>query len=149
MYRNLLLATDGERGATTATEHAVALAAAVDAVLHAVHVIDTDLYAAYGGDEYVAEAEGLDHALEERGRAALADVRDRAEAAGVAVETDLRRGNPAESVVAAAAETDADLVVVGTARRSDEYRSLLGSVAERVTRLADRPTLVVKTDATD
>ncbi|QLG61854.1 cation-transporting P-type ATPase [Halorarum salinum] len=40
---------------------------------------------------------------------------------------------------------DVDLIVLGTRRRPAEYRSLLGSVTDRVIRLTDRPSLVVKT----
>lgn len=36
-------------------------------------------------------------------------------------------------------------MVAGSKRRPDAYRALLGSVTERVVRLADRPVLVVKT----
>jgi nucleotide-binding universal stress UspA family protein len=38
----------------------------------------------------------------------------------------------------------ADLVVMGTERRDDEYRRLVGSVTERVVRMADVPVHVVK-----
>jgi nucleotide-binding universal stress UspA family protein len=49
--------------------------------------------------------------------------------------------------VDAAADLGATLVVMGTERRSGEYRRLLGSVTERVVRLADAAVLVVKADA--
>jgi nucleotide-binding universal stress UspA family protein len=64
--------------------------------------------------------------------------------AGVAVERHLRRGRPAEAIVAFAAECDADLVVMGTQGRSgfDRIRHA-GSTTERVLRSASVPVLAV------
>ena len=52
-------------------------------------------------------------------------------------------GLPAETLLAYALEHDVDLVVMGTAGRSGFARLLLGSVAEALVRLADRPVLSV------
>lgn len=48
----------------------------------------------------------------------------------------VRRGAPAENIVQLAAHLDADLIVIGTHGRRGVQRLLLGSVAERVLRLA-------------
>jgi nucleotide-binding universal stress UspA family protein len=55
-----------------------------------------------------------------------------------------RLGSAAEQLVQLAADLDADLVVVGTHGRHGMARLLLGSVAERVIRLAHCPVLVVR-----
>lgn len=55
-----------------------------------------------------------------------------------------RLGGAAEQLVQLAADLDADLVVVGTHGRHGMARLLLGSVAERVLRLARCPVLVVR-----
>lgn len=60
------------------------------------------------------------------------------------VETRLAEGDPAREIVAAAKETDADLVVMGTHGRTGLGRLLLGSVAELVLRKAPCPVLTVK-----
>ena len=57
-------------------------------------------------------------------------------------------GHPAETIVRAAADRDADLIVVGTHGRGGVARMLMGSVAERVVRLAACPVLTVR-DAQD
>ena len=85
--------------------------------------------------------------LEERGHEALESVGEAGADRGVDVVRALEHGVPEERILAYAADHDVDLVVVGTRRRPDEYRSLLGSTTERVARLADRPVLVVKTAA--
>lgn len=145
MYDRILLSTDGSVASTEAETHAIELAATHDARLHVLYVVDEAVITAYSGDEYVDEAEGPEHGLEELGEDVLAGLRDRATAADVDVETALRHGHPPEAIVAYADESDADLLVLGTKRRPDEYRALLGSVTDRVLRLTSRPAVVVKT----
>ncbi|OXI28786.1 hypothetical protein CFB89_31765 [Burkholderia sp. AU16741] len=54
-------------------------------------------------------------------------------------------GEDVSSVLArAAAECDADLIVMGTHGRRGMRRAVLGSVAESLVRTADRPVLVVR-----
>ena len=146
MYENILLATDGSVASRNATSHAIGLADLHDAMLHVLFVVDSDIYSAYSGDEYVDEREGPEHGLEEVGEEALAAVRTRAADRDVEVFEELRHGRPHEEIVEYAGQEGVDLVVLGTRRHPDEYRSLLGSVTDRVVRLADEPVTVVKTD---
>lgn len=60
------------------------------------------------------------------------------------VVTHLLDGEPAQELVWLAAHIDADLIVVGTHGRRGISRVLLGSVAERVVRLAGCPVCVVR-----
>lgn len=60
------------------------------------------------------------------------------------VETLLVDGDPAYEIVAAAKETGADLVIMGTHGRTGLSRLVLGSVAEQVLRKAPCPVLTVK-----
>ena len=55
-----------------------------------------------------------------------------------------RRGAPAENVAQLAADLDADLVVVGSHGHRGLERIFLGSVAERVSRLARCPVWIVR-----
>lgn len=71
-----------------------------------------------------------------------ADVRDRAPR--LEVEVVVARGAPAEAILQAADEHRVDRIVVGTHGRTGLAHALLGSVAERVLRLAKVPVLVVK-----
>jgi nucleotide-binding universal stress UspA family protein len=147
MYDRILLATDGSVASENAESHAVGLADTHGATLYALYVVDESVYTAYSGDEYVDEAEGPEHGLEEEGRKALERVRTEAEAAGVDVVDSLQHGDPVTAIVDYGEREDVDLIVLGTQRRPAEYRALLGSVTGRVLRLTARPTTVVKTES--
>jgi nucleotide-binding universal stress UspA family protein len=53
-------------------------------------------------------------------------------------------GAPAETIVRVAREQEADLIVMGTHGRTGLQHVLLGSVAEKVVRLAECPVLTVR-----
>ena len=59
----------------------------------------------------------------------------------------LRTGVPHEEIVALAQDERADLIVIGTHGRGGINRALLGSVADRVVRLAPCPVLTVREPA--
>lgn len=61
----------------------------------------------------------------------------------------MQHGHPAETIEAYVEDHEADLLVLGTKRRSDEYRALLGSVTDRVLRMTNRPAVVVKTEVSE
>jgi nucleotide-binding universal stress UspA family protein len=63
---------------------------------------------------------------------------------GLAARYVLRTGTAPEELVQAAADENADLVVVGTHGRTGLDRLVIGSVAERVVRTAPCPVLTVK-----
>lgn len=66
-----------------------------------------------------------------------------AQARGIAVESRVLEGDPAEALVAQAALDGADLIVMGSHGRRGFDRLMLGSVAEQVVRTAPLPVLVV------
>jgi len=62
------------------------------------------------------------------------------------LHAEVRFGDPGTVVADRAEELSAELIVIGSHGRSGLARLMLGSVAERVTRLARCPVLVVKLD---
>jgi nucleotide-binding universal stress UspA family protein len=146
MFDRILLSTDGTVASEEAESHAIELAAEQDAVLHVLYVVDADIVTAYSGDEYVDEAEGPEHGLEEQGTETLSRISRRATEADIEHEAALHFGHPPETIVDYATDHEIDLLVLGTKRRPEEYRSLLGSVTDRVLRLTARPVTVVKTE---
>jgi nucleotide-binding universal stress UspA family protein len=144
-FDDVLVPTDGSASAQAAADHAIDLALATDAALHIVHVVDLG----FVRDE--VDAGAVLDALEEAGEQALRTVIDRAEEAGVStIESSVLSGTPHRAIVEYTDERDIDCVVMGTHGRTGVDRYLLGSVAERVVRLADVPVLALKApDTTD
>jgi nucleotide-binding universal stress UspA family protein len=65
------------------------------------------------------------------------------------LELAARVGDPAEEIVEYAVENQHDLIVMGTHGRSGFKRLWIGSVAERVTRTASCPVLVIRSKPSD
>ena len=137
-FERVLVPTDGSDGARAAAEHAVELAAASDAALDVVSVLDAN---AVG---YELASTTIRDALEERGRRSVQQVLELAADTDLQVETAVLQGTVARSIVEYADEHDADCIVIGTHGRTGAERVLLGSVAERVVRLASVPVIGVK-----
>lgn len=139
MYDSILVATDGSEAATTAIDHAIALAQRFDAPLYGIAVVDERT----GYDNGIVDPEEARRHLEERAAGWLEDLETTAMDCGVAVETAVRSGVPHEEILDYAAEHDAGAIVLGSRGRSSFKGALLGSTVDRVVRTADRPVLVV------
>ncbi len=135
MYRKILYPVDGSELSTAALPHVVALAEATGAPVVVVQAV-----------EIVTEADAM--TVPERRTEAEASTGRTAralEAAGVAVEaTHVIEGDAGRSIVTAADEEAADIIVMATQGRSGLRRLALGSVAEYVMVHAGRPVLLVR-----
>jgi nucleotide-binding universal stress UspA family protein len=144
-FGNILVATDFGEAAGLALAHGRELARRFEAVLHVMHVVD-DLGARLGKvpdsspalDTIQAEAEAaarlrLESLLTDDDRAALR-----------ARTVILTSPAPAVTITSYARDEHVDLIVIGTHGRGPVARFLLGSVADRVLRLAACPVLVVR-----
>ena len=146
MYDRILLPTDGSEGVSRAIDHAIDAAERYDAELHVLYVVDAPAVNAYSGDEFVHEFEGMEQTLEDEGLDSVGEIAERAEGAGVdEVVTEIVHGTPYEQILRYIDEYDIDLTVMGTKERSGDYRRMLGSVTERVSRLSSRPVSIIKT----
>jgi nucleotide-binding universal stress UspA family protein len=138
----LLVPTDFSETAADAEAQAVALARALDAEIVLLHVaVETPLYneGPLGVDTrevYEAQRQWADQTLEKR----AATMRGQ----GVTTRWLRRAGVAFREIVEIAAAERADLIVMGTHGRSGLNRLLLGSVADRVIRLAPCPVLAVR-----
>ncbi len=145
MYDTLLVPTDGSEGTTAAATHAFGLADTYDATVVLVSVVDTrNRFGGWSTGTDPDEPTAMDRAEAEAGRA-LQRVADEAPP-GVTVESHVERGVPHEVIVELVESRGIDLVVMGTHGRTGVKRQILGSVTERVLRLADAPVLAVGLD---
>lgn len=143
LYDRILVPTDGSAATERAVREAVDLAAAHDATIHALYVVNTASFASIPTESSV---EGVSDMLEREGDAALEAVEEAAVERGVPVERVQLDGSPAREIVRYAERSDCDLVVMGTHGRGGIDRLLLGSVAERVVRSSTVPVLTVRVD---
>jgi len=137
MYASILFPTDGSAGAERAFEHALALAEDQQATLHILHVVDV-----------VAPAASLHDMIAERmietGTELVDSIAESASDRGVDVETAVREGDAAETIVDYAANAGIDLIVMPTHGRPELSKSILGSVTDKVIRTGDVPVTVIK-----
>jgi nucleotide-binding universal stress UspA family protein len=142
----ILVPTDFSADAEVAVAHAAEFAQRFGAAVHLLHVVDDTLAAGMWSSEmYTAEVAGLQVNLvkdaEQRIRQATLPT------SGVPLHTEVRTGRPAATIVEAARELSADLIVMGTTGRTGVAHLLLGSVAERVVRTAPCPVLTIRSKA--
>ncbi|VWD14846.1 UspA domain-containing protein [Burkholderia lata] len=145
MYSNILVALDGSDTSSRALDAALTLASETGAKLTPVYVVDflVPAYDMYGYDPSI-----LVDAFREDGLRVTEDAARRMKARDVAGTPQISNVEPAgedipHRIVALADEIEADLIVMGTHGRRGVQRLFLGSVAERMLRLATRPVLMI------
>ena len=126
MLRALSCQRTSVRCPTLTLEHAIALASLCRASSHLMHV-QADAIADTDDDER-----------------RLAGLVSRCHVQTIVVTSQVCAGQPAASIVKAAADRAVDLIVLGTHGRRGVAHLMLGSVAEQVVRTAPRPVLTVR-----
>jgi nucleotide-binding universal stress UspA family protein len=139
--RHILVAHDFSEFSDAALDYGLALAAKFGARVTVVHVYDVP---SLGAPEVLILATDWTKQFGVVARESLDQVVAQTRERGVAVEAVLRRGTAWREVVAVAEEVKADLIVVGTEGRRGVTRALLGSVAERIARMATCSVLVAR-----
>lgn len=128
------LATDGWVGTTDATSHAIELAGAYDARLHALYAVDVD-----------SDAPEIRDAFEAAGEQATATVVETATDAGIEATGTVTHGQAHEAILDYVNEENIDVLVLGTESKSTLQRLVMGSVAQRVIPNATVPVITVRT----
>jgi nucleotide-binding universal stress UspA family protein len=137
-YEDVLVPTDGSETAIRAADHGLALAAALDATVHALSVVDDSVLGPDG--QAVSPGEEGEAAATE----AVEAVAAKAEELGVPeTVTHVQRGGPVETILDCIEANGIDAVVMGTTGRTGTDRILLGSVAEKTVRSAPVPVVTV------
>ena len=138
--RTILVPTDFSLCSAAALDFAVALATRLDAEIRLVHVLPT-LTTLAMPPLVPLPAEWLE-STRKLAQTHLATAAERVDR--VKVTTELLDGSLDDAVLAAAAASKADLIVMGTHGRRGVSHLLLGSVAERVVRQSPIPVLTVR-----
>ncbi len=142
--RTILVAYDFSDPSRRALDRALELAEALRSTVRLLHVVDTSGVIGGGPVGNLPEIAGIANQIRSGSAAELERVADAADPGRSRIgRVDVREGRAADTIAAFAREERAALIVVGTRGRTGLPRLLLGSVAERVARLAPCDVLVV------
>jgi nucleotide-binding universal stress UspA family protein len=139
-FKTILVPTDFGDAAQLALEYAQVIARRFDAGLRVLHVVETPL------------PRDIELSAPDAGRANERAMQDARRGLAEALEQlpdgnvtgQLLIGHAADQIVAYAAEHGVDLIVMGTHGRGALARVIVGSVAERVVRMAPCPVFIVR-----
>lgn len=138
MYDHILVPYDGSDEARKGAEHAIELAEALGATVHALYVIDlpgTPRALSIRDDE-----EEMRQEYREYGKEVMANLGTVAEERDVPYQTHFRTGAPSEEIVEFAEEAEMDAIVLGSAFRG-KLGNLIGGTMDKVVRTATVPVI--------
>jgi len=143
MYDQILLPYDGSDGAAAVLQHVGTLAEWADATVDVLYVADTNR------DSVTVLEDRVVDALVREGKEVVSEATDILAAMGVDADAHVVQGDPAPGIVEFADAHDYDLLVMPTHGRTGVSRYLLGSVTEKVVRLASTPVLTAHIDVAE
>lgn len=141
-HKRVLVALDGSTSSEAVLRFVLDIAGPLDMTVMLVRVVEAlppvmtpELYAAS-----LEDVEGRRRDAEEY----LAPIAAALRARGVETAWAVRRGRPADEILAAAAESGVDMIAMATHGRAGVGRLLFGSVAEAVLRRATVPVFMIR-----
>jgi len=138
MFKNILLAFDGSECSNKAIVYAANLAEQYGAALLLVHVFPqtSDMLGYEDFEKLFSKRKSAGQAVVDKALQKLDQTR-------LKVQTELLEGPEADSILKAAENLPADLIVMGTRGLGAVKELLLGSVSRKVLHLASCPVMVV------
>jgi nucleotide-binding universal stress UspA family protein len=137
MYKRALVALDGSPVAETIIPFILDIAGPLDLEVILLRVLQPLPPVVVEGAAYVPAGDPV----ADRIAPVAIELRNK----GVRVTTEVRSGDPAQEIVAAAREAGADLIAMSTHGRGGLGRLIFGSVAEAVLREAEIPVFLMRT----
>jgi nucleotide-binding universal stress UspA family protein len=143
--KNILVATDFGEAADSALSYGRELAGRFGATLHVLNVVENFYVTTFGAETYAAFVPEMQRELETAARKRLDEALIDSDGSGPATRPAvMTSGSAAYAIVDYARENSIDLIVMGTHGRGALAHLMMGSVAERVVRLASCPVLTVR-----
>lgn len=138
-FKHILVPTDFHEASAAALNLAVSMAQTFDAKVTLLHVWELPIYPYM---DFMLNSAMITR-VEDAATNGLAEALDALRKKLPTAQSKLKTGLPWEGVLEAIKELGADLVIMGTHGRRGLSRLTLGSVAERVVRVAPVPVLTV------
>jgi nucleotide-binding universal stress UspA family protein len=143
-YKRILVPVDGSDLADDAFEQAMALAKLIEGTVTVLHVIE-HLYSDYTvleGQDMISASTLIESETKEQVQNLLADYSRRGKKEDVNIITLIREGPVAQEIIDVSKKFD--LVIIGTHGRRMITSLIMGSVAEKVSRHAYCPVMLVR-----
>jgi len=141
---NILVATDFGEAADSALRYGRELAGRFGATLHVLNVVEDAFASGFAVEAYSAIVPEIQQEVESAARSRLHELVVDSDGSGPRTTSAIRTGSPTYAIVDYAREHGIDLIVMGTHGRGALAHVVMGSVAERVVRLAPCPVLTVR-----
>ena len=139
----ILMPVDGSANAQRAVDHVIKSIAALKDTPQLL-LLNVQRNVAKGNVKLFINQQTIDDYCREQGLAALQTARDALDAAGLSYQYHISIGKPAETIAQYANEQAVDQIVMGQQGQGGLQLFLLGSVVNKVLRLAGQPVLLVK-----
>lgn len=146
MFKKILVPIDGSDFSTLAAQKALFMAVKHEAAITLLHVIPdphSGKHKANMKPEQVEALESEGHAILEQIRSLLETINPEEEGK-IGLKTELSWGHPAEVIIEKARLESMDLIVMGSRGLGALSGLLLGSVSDRVSKMAPCPVLIVR-----
>ncbi len=140
LFKKILVPTDFSSQSDKSLDYAVMVANQFGAKIILLHIIEPFPYTTTDAFMVVDNSEAMRSIAETLIKNQSKTLRQKK----ISVKTDLIVGNPAQEIIKKAEREKADLIVMGTHGRTGVEHVLLGSVAEKIVRLANCPVLTIK-----
>jgi nucleotide-binding universal stress UspA family protein len=146
----IVVPVDFSTHADRAIDYALAMGTHFGACVELFHVVEDPFGSGgWGSEVFVSDLDGIRERAVKEAQALLEERRAAIPATSVPLVATVRMGHVAQTIVDYAAEVQADLIVMGTHGRTGVAHFIIGSVAERVVRVAPCPVLTVGARQTD
>jgi nucleotide-binding universal stress UspA family protein len=139
-HKRVLVALDGSTASEAVVRLLMEIAGPLDMIVMLLHVLEPITPQAVDGVIVVDDVEARRREAEDY----LAPISAMLRSQGVDTSWAIRRGRPADEILAAANENGADLIAMATHGRTGIGRLLFGSVAEAVLRRAPVPVFMIR-----
>jgi nucleotide-binding universal stress UspA family protein len=140
----IVVPVDFSAHADRAIDYAITLGKQFGACVELFHVVEDPFGSGgWGSEVYLSDLDGLRERAMKEARTSLETRRSAIAAGSLPLVATVRMGHVAQTIVNYAKDVNADLIVMGTHGRTGLAHFIIGSVAERVVRLAPCPVLTV------
>jgi nucleotide-binding universal stress UspA family protein len=140
--KRILVGFDGSKESRDAVDFAARLAQLAQGNLLLASVVYVP--GALGAPELNSRMRGIELEEKDRCQRALDDLAATVAKPGITVDKIVSTGHPAEELASLAKAKDVDVVVIGHRGRGAIQRMLLGSVADRLVQICQKPVTVVR-----